>query len=169
MTPRRLAAALLLVVGLLVGASALRSSPAPSPDPLAAAPAAPTKQSAVRTAVSALYELTIPAITDRARFEVAVRKLAAPGARRQLEVTFGSNDPSLVAAFRARPSRLRGAPIGYRVGRFSRTAASVAIWTVTISASPRFPATVQWRTLVVDLAWTPSGWRVVGGDGIGGP
>src|SRR4051812_1408626 len=117
MTPGRLAVAVLLLAALLIGAAALRSSPAPSPDPLAVAPAAPTRRSAVRAAVSALYALTIPAITDRPRFESAVRKLAAPGAKRQLEVTFGSNHTSLVAAFRARPSILRGAPIGYRVKR----------------------------------------------------
>jgi hypothetical protein len=169
MTPRRLAAAFLLIVSVLVGVAALRPNHAPTPGPRAAAHAAPTRRSAVQAAVSALYALTIPAITDRTRFEDAVRKLAAPGSRRQLELTFGSHDPSLVTAFRARPSILRGAPVGYRVERFSRTAASVAIWTVTIAASPRFPATAQWRTLVVDLAWTPNGWRVAGGDGSGGP
>jgi hypothetical protein len=123
----------------------------------------------VQAAVSAVYELSAPAVTSPKRFERAVRRLAAPGARSRLESTFGAVDPSLVAAFRHGSSVFRGTPVGYRVDRFTSTTASVAIWTVTLAASRDFPATAQWRTLVIKLAWTRDGWKVANGDGYAGP
>ena len=94
---------------------------------------------------------------------------AATIARPRLEATFGAVDQSVLTAFQRRPAILRGAPLGYRVERYSPTSASVAIWTVTLAASPGFEATAQWRTLVVDLSWTAHGWRVERGDGSSGP
>jgi hypothetical protein len=50
----------------------------------------PTERGAVRAAISALYALSVPAILDRARFEAAVARLAAPGFERTVSAAFGS-------------------------------------------------------------------------------
>jgi hypothetical protein len=166
MTRRRPHAVLVVVLlsATAIALSIAHGSRSPSP-----ARPAPTRASAVRAAVAALYELSVPAVLSRARFDEAVRRLAAPGARRRLEATFGAAQPVLASAFRRSPRVLRGAPLGYRVERFSLRAARVAIWSVAIAGSPDFEPEAQWRTLAIDLVWTRGGWRVGGGSGVAGP
>jgi hypothetical protein len=157
-----LAIAVLSAAGVAAGISQVTRPTSPSH-------AHPTRAGAVRAAVAALYQLSIPAVLSRATFEDAVRRLAAPGARQRIEATFGAAEPTLTSAFRRSPRLLRGAPLGYRVDRFTSTEASIAIWTVAIAASPRFEAAAQWRTLLIDLVWTHGRWRVSDGSGIDGP
>jgi len=56
---------------------------------------------------------------------------------------------------------LRSVRVGYRVERFSRDQATVAIWYVGIVGSG---ATVQpqqsWRTQLVSLVWEDGAWKV---------
>jgi hypothetical protein len=129
----------------------------------------PTRASAIQAAVGALYALSGPAITDRRRFSIAVERLAAPGTADHVRAVFGGTDPEIVAAFRRNPSVLRGAPLGYRVDDYRSGIASIAIWSVAIAGAAGQQPRAQWRTLVVDLAWTTSGWRVTGGAGVDGP
>jgi hypothetical protein len=164
----------LLIVGFTVAlVLADHGDDTPRPTrPLTRAPVArlePTRSSAVQAAVDALYALSVPAITDRQRFAESVQRLAAPGAVEHVEEVFGATDPSVVAAFRHQPSVLRGAPLGYRIDRFENMSASIAIWSVAIAAASGERAQSQWRTLVIDLVWTPSGWRVTNGAGVDGP
>jgi len=128
-----------------------------------------SRTTAVVAAVDALYALTIPAFTDRRRFEAAARRLAAARTIDRVRSAFGEVDPDVVAAFADRRSVLRGAPLGYRIDTYDGARASVAIWSVAIAAAPNEPPQSQWRTLVVDLEWTPAGWRVTNGVGIDGP
>jgi hypothetical protein len=123
----------------------------------------------VRAAVSALYALSVPAILDRARFDTAVARLAAPGFERKVSAAFGSTSAELAVSFRARPRVLRSAPLGYRVVRFTPRDAMIAIWSVALAASRGFEASAQWRTVVIALAWTHAGWKVSGGSGTAGP
>src|SRR5690242_3090282 len=51
----------------------------PPPPRAASVTVHPSQESAARAAVTALYELTIPAFTDRERFAAAVEQLAAAG------------------------------------------------------------------------------------------
>src|SRR5262249_17527092 len=81
----------------------------------------------------------------------------------------GNASTELAASFRRDPHVLRAAPLGYRFIRYSHEQASVAIWSVAIAASPGFGPDVQWRTVVIDVAWTRNGWKVTGGSGSGGP
>ena len=67
------------------------------------------------------------------------------------------------------PSVLRGAPLGYRIDDYRDGMASVAIWSVAIAGAAGQRPQAQWRTLVIDLAWTSRGWRVTNGGGIDGP
>jgi hypothetical protein len=164
----------LLIVGFTVAlVLADRGDDTPRPTrPLTRAPIArlePTRSSAVQAAVDALYALSVPAITDRRRFAASVQRLAAPGAAEHVKDVFGDTDPAVVAAFRRQPSVLRGAPLGYRIDRFENTSASIAIWSVAIAAASGERARSQWRTLVIDVVWTPNGWRVTSGAGVDGP
>jgi hypothetical protein len=129
----------------------------------------PTRSSAVRAAVAALYALSIPALTDRRRFDATVNELAEPRAVGRVRATFGAADPAMLAAFGERPSVLRSSPLGYRIDSYDGRSASVAIWTVAIAATRRYGIDVVWRTLSVDLAWTGDAWKVVGGAGSSGP
>lgn len=159
-----------IVVALLVAAGSALSGPdSPEPSPPQIAQLQPSRSSAVQTAVDALYELTIPALTDRARFRTAVVRLAAPGAVEHVEAVFGAADPQAVADYSRAGAVVRGAPLGYRIDRYTADSASVAIWSVAIAAASSDQAESQWRTLVVDLAWTPAGWRVTNGAGVDGP
>ncbi len=162
--------ALVCGVGLLVVLALASRSGEQRPAQAARVPELrPTREGAVRSAVSALYRLTLPAVLDRKAFDASLRSLAAPSSAGQVRATFGATDPALIAAFAERPRLLRGAPLGYRIERYTTDAASVAIWNVAVAATRRYGVQVQWRTLVVDLAWTRSGWRVTGGSGRGGP
>jgi hypothetical protein len=129
----------------------------------------PTRAAAVTTAIAALYGLSVPAVIDRQRFRAVLQRVAAPGSRARVAALFGAVEPAVAAAFSRRPRVLRGAPLGYRLERFSATAASVSIWTVAIAASPGFAPQSQWRTVRVDLTWTEAGWKVTGGRGANGP
>lgn len=160
------------VIMIAAGAWALSGTgdPEPSEAPHGAVPAMrPSRATAVRTAVDALYALTVPALTDRARFASAVTRYAAPGAAQHVAAVFGAADREAIAAFSGSDAVVRGAPLGYRIDRYSNTTASVAIWSVAIAGARGTPAESQWRTLVVDLAWTASGWRVTNGAGVQGP
>jgi len=119
--------------------------------------------------VTALYRLSIPAFLDRRAFDASLRDVAAPRSAGRVRATFGASDPAMLAAFTERPRVLRAAPLGYRIERFSASSASVAIWSVAVAGTQRYGVQVQWRTLTVDLAWTPAGWKVTGGSGRGGP
>ena len=162
------ATALCGVVAAIAWASAASTSrPRAVTQPRAVA--RPTRSAAVLTAVEALYRLTVSALTDRARFERAVRSVAAPSAASHVRRSFGATDPTLLAAFAQRPAVLRGAPLGYRVTSFSPRAASVAIWNVAIAGTRRYGVQVQWRTLTIDVVWVKDRWQVVGGSGRAGP
>ncbi len=108
-------AALLAVVGVVLATSLLSAHPSP------AVPrhrtAVPTQDGAVRKAVEALYALSVPAILDRRRFEVAVTRLAAPGFERKIIDAFGATG---ARAGRGVPARPAGAASG--AARLSRRA-----------------------------------------------
>jgi hypothetical protein len=40
---------------------------------------------------------------------------------------------------------------------------------VALAGGRQLEPTAQWRLLTLELAWTPSGWRVAGGSGAEGP
>lgn len=161
-----------VLITTAVGLWALAGSDAPEPSTATAraVPAQrPSRETAVRTAVDALYALTVSALTDRAKFDAAVTRYAASSSAEHVADVFGAAAPDAVAAFSRRGAVLRGAPLGYRIDRYTRSTASVAIWSVAIAGATGKGAESQWRTLVVDLAWTEDGWRVTNGAGVQGP
>lgn len=173
--------AMLLAAVLLIGpatstdtAEAPSSRPAVAPAQARSAPAAapqsePTANTAVAAAARYLYELTVPALSDPERFDRVAARLSAPGRSETVRAAFGATDASVSRALGGRWRVLRSAPVGYRIERFTRGSASIALWTVTLAGSAQLPPQAQWRTLTMDLVWTDRGWRVAGGSGIGGP
>lgn len=65
---------------------------------------------------------------------------------------------------------LRAVPVGYRIDRFTRDAATVSLWRVGIIGSG---ATVEpqqsWRTETVSLVWERGGWKVASFRSSAGP
>jgi hypothetical protein len=59
--------------------------------------------------------------------------------------------------------------VGYRLLRFDGTRASVAIWNVAIGGSSLMTPVAQWRTIILDLRFTPHGWKAIGGRSAPGP
>lgn len=167
----------LVVASVLVGSLATAVVAfQPSPDvptatvrPKAIAAPEASRATAVQTAVDALDALSGSAITNRRRFAAAVERLSAPGTEENVRAVFGEADPKLVAAFRRQPSVLRFAPLGYRIDSYDERLASVAIWSVAIAGAAGEKPTSQWRTLVIDLAKTSRGWKVMDGAGVDGP
>ena len=52
-------------------------------------------------------------------------------------------------------------PLAWKVQSYTRSAASVALWTVTVlSAADVAVPQAEWMTVTVDLVWTDGGWRV---------
>jgi hypothetical protein len=164
-----IAALLLVVIGAIGPQEPSHLTPRPRAAPQSKPALTPTRGSAVQAAVNALYALSGSAITNRREFSMAVDRLAAPGTAERVRAVFGDTDPEIVAAFRRKPSVLRGAPLGYRIDEYRNGTASVAIWSVAIAGPAGQRPQAQWRTLVVGLAWTAQGWRVTNGAGVEGP
>jgi hypothetical protein len=167
---RRVAAlAVLLIATVALAAISVASrSHGPHAGRRSGAPV-PSERGAVKTAVAALYDLSIPAILDRARFRDSVARLAAPGFEDKVNAAFGTTGAGLAMSFQRGPRVLRAAPLGYRVVRYAPPDASVAIWSVAIAASRGFDPDAQWRTVVIELSWSGHAWKVTGGSGSAGP
>jgi hypothetical protein len=51
-------------------------------------------------------------------------------------------------------------PLGYRVEAYSTRRATVAIWQVTLLATPERAAIAAWSTSRAELVWSGGRWRV---------
>jgi hypothetical protein len=105
-------------------------------------------------------------LLEAARLRAVVARVASLAARPRLLAAFAEASAQTRAKLGAdtvpRPVIvLRSVPVGYRVERFSRDQATVAIWYVGIVGSG---ATVQpqqsWRTQLVSLVWEDGAWKV---------
>jgi hypothetical protein len=176
---RRAIAALVAVLGLgLLIVAALSLAPRNEPRQVTsgsvarirprapAQPATGTRQSAVKTAVSAVYELALPALTDPSHFEHSVERMSAAGHETALTTAFGG-DEKLRASLAG--GVVRSAPLGYRIEQFDGRAAAVSIWIVSLAAGPRVATQASWRRLTFDLQWERGRWRVTGGAGGAAP
>ncbi len=136
-------------------------SPGESPGPAAAR----TKEAAARTAARSLSSLADPQLlaSPRARRAVVAR-ISRPGYRAELaplfERTYGYLDGLLGTAADRGQVVLRMTPLGYRVEAFSAERASVAVWQVTLLASPERAPIAAWSTSRAELVWSGGRWRV---------
>lgn len=126
--------------------------------------AARTPEGAARAAARALSSLADPLLlSSRHARRVAITALAAPGYRPQLEPLFARTYgylSGLLGSGRSGDVVLRMTPIGYRVEAFSGRRASVAIWQVTLLATPGRAPISAWSTSRAELTWASGHWQI---------
>jgi len=176
-------ALLLVALGIALGrlsapgrdetaAESAASSSSPSPALSAARPArgarpltAHTRDGAARAAARALSSLADPRLlTSRRARRTAVAQIAPPTYRAELDPLFDRTYDYLVGILgtsaRRREVVLRTTPLGYRVEAYSTRQATVAIWQVTLLATPERAPIAAWSTSRAELAWSGGRWRV---------
>jgi hypothetical protein len=141
------------------------ADPAPPPVETAGPVASRTKAGAARTAALALSVLADPRLlsSPQAR-RTAVARIAQPKYRAELaplfERTYGYLDELLGASADRGEVVLQMTPVGYRVEAFSASRASVAVWQVTLLATPERAPIAAWSTSRAEVVWSGGRWRV---------
>jgi hypothetical protein len=176
-----IAAIVLLAIGVAIGSRVHSPTEAAPPATITTAPETskqrasgrPTPPTPTRTPAGAVAAAarSITAfdgdvLLEATRLRAVVARVASLAARPRLLAAFAEASAQTRAKLGAdtvpRPVIvLRSVPVGYRVERFSRDQATVAIWYVGIVGSG---ATVQpqqsWRTQLVSLVWEDGAWKV---------
>lgn len=175
-------ALLLLALGLAIGritgsegdsTAAERAAPTdpavPSALPARVEPGpaatAATREGAARAAARALSSLADARLLDsRAARRAVVADIAPPGYRAELNPLFDRTYDYLVGVLGASVQRgevvLRMTPLGYRVESFSPPRATVAVWQLTLLATPERASIAAWSTSRAELVWSGRRWRV---------
>ena len=127
--------------------------------------AARTREGAVRTAVLALSSLADPRlISSRHARREAVAAFAPPAYRAELDPLFDRTYGYLAGILGTSARRgevvLKMTPLGYRVETYSTRRATVAIWQVTLLATPERAPIAAWSTSRAELIWSGGRWRV---------
>lgn len=141
------------------------ADPAPPPVETPGSVASRTKVGAARTAATALSSLADPRLlsSPQAR-RVVVARIAPPEYRAELaplfERTYGYLGELLGASADRGEVVLQMTPVGYRVEAFSATRASVAVWQVTLLATPERAPIAAWSTSRAEVVWSGGRWRV---------
>ncbi|MGD9734726.1 MAG: hypothetical protein AB7V58_03840 [Solirubrobacterales bacterium] len=93
-----------------------------------------------------------------------VAQIAPSGYRSELNPVFDRTYDYLAGILGAPARRgeavLQMTPVGYRVEAFSRRRATVAVWQVTLLATPERAPIAAWSTSRAELAWSGGRWRV---------
>lgn len=125
----------------------------------------PTRADAARFAAEALSSLAdAQLLSDAGLRRTVVARIAEPQYRAELRPLFdrtyrylgdllgdASGDGQVV---------LRMAPVGYRVEAFGNGRATVAVWQVTLLATPDRAPIAAWATSRAEVSWGQDGWRV---------
>jgi hypothetical protein len=160
-------------IGLAVGRTLVDSPSTPrtivSGRSVKAVPAQATRAGAVTSASAILYSFDLPTVLDPTRFEAVLERVAAPGSEERVRRLFGRGIEDVRSIFADGPRVSRATPVGYRLRSFDGSRASVAIWNVAIGGSSVMTPVAQWRTIILDLRFTPQGWKATGGLSMSGP
>ena len=148
-------------VALLPAASDADSTPENAPEPRRE----PTEAGAARFAADALSSLAdARLLSDAGRRRVVVARIAEPEYRGELRPLFDRTYRYLgdLLGDASADNRvvLRMAPVGYRVESFGDGRATVAIWQVTLLATPQRAPIAAWATSRAELSWSADGWHV---------
>ena len=142
------------------------TSSAPSP-PVGAtlALAAHTREGAARSAARALSSLADPRlVASRQARRAAIAAFAPPAYRAELDPLFDHTYDYLAGIIGTSARRgevvLRMTPLGYRVEAYSARRASIAVWQVTLLATPERAPIAAWSTSRAELIWSGGRWRV---------
>jgi hypothetical protein len=150
------------------GPSAARQA-APQRPPGAATPTSAqrdrTREGAARAAAGALRSLADPELLrDPELRRRVVGAIARPGYRDELlpmfDRTYGYLADLLGPPARRGDVVLRMTPLGYDVERFAPGRATVAVWQVTVLATPEREPIGAWSTSRAELVWADGAWRV---------
>lgn len=155
-------------VGPTESATASPSAAGPVPSPPVAATlrrGAHTREGAARAAARALSSLADPRlIASRQARRTAVAAFAPPAYRAQLDPlfdrTYGYLGRILGTPARGGEVVLTMTPLGYRVEAYSRRRATIAVWQVTLLATPQRAPIAAWLTSRAEMAWSGGRWRV---------
>lgn len=144
--------------------SPVRSAPAAAVEPSEAV-TAPTREGAARAAAQALSSLADARLLEsRAARRAVVAQIAPSGYRAELDPLFDRTYDYLAGILGAPSQRgevvLRMTPLGYRVEAFTPGRATVAVWQLTLLATPERAAIAAWSTSRAELAWSGGRWRV---------
>lgn len=147
-------------------ASSSAAGSLPSP-PAAATPrgGARTREGAARAAARALSSLADPRlIASRQARRAAVAAFAPPAYRAQLDPLF-DRTYGYLGRIMGTPARdgevvLTMTPLGYRVEAYSGRRATIAVWQVTLLATPQRAPIAAWSTSRAEMAWSGGRWRV---------
>jgi hypothetical protein len=137
------------------------SQPAEAPEPRRE----PTQAGAGRFAADALSSLADGRLLSDAELRrKVVARIAEPHYRAELRPLFDRTyrylGDLLGAASGDDQVVLRMAPLGYRVEAFGDGHATVAVWQVTLLATPQRAPIAAWATSRAELSWGKDGWRV---------
>lgn len=139
------------------------------------APTTRTRAAAVAAAALSITAFDGDVLLEPIRLRAVVGRIASAESRARLVEAFDQAGAQTRAKLGAgsvpRPVIvLRSVPVGYRIERFSRNGATIAVWYVGIVGSG---ATVEpqqsWRTQVVSLVWERGDWRVNSFESSAGP
>ena len=125
----------------------------------------PTREGAARAAARALSSLADPLLLDsRAARRAVVAHIAPPGYRAELNPLFDRTYEYLAGVLGASVRRgevvLQMTPLGYRIESFSPPRATVAVWQLTLLATPERASIAAWSTSRAELAWSGERWSV---------
>lgn len=129
------------------------------------AAASHTRDGAARAAARALSSLAdARLLLSRDRRRMVVSEIAPPAYRAELNPLFDRTYDYL-AGILGTPARrgevvLQMTPLGYRIEAFSARRATVAIWQVTLLATPERASIAAWSTSRAELIWSGARWRV---------
>jgi hypothetical protein len=140
-----------------------------------------SEQGAVAAAANYAKVLSSTLILDQASRRQAIDTIAAPEARGRLQRAF-DQDVALLAkglgvtagSADAGTVLLRAVPVGWRVEKYSRDRATVAIWITSVGGSlgdpPRgMPVREVWGTTTVELRWVDGDWKQLDTSTADGP
>jgi hypothetical protein len=124
-----------------------------------------TREGAAHAAARALSSLADPRLLEsRAARRAVVARIAPPGYRGELDPLFDRTYDYLAGVLGAPARRgevvLRMTPIGYRVEALTARRATVAVWQVTLLATPERTPIAAWSTSHAELAWSQGHWTV---------
>jgi hypothetical protein len=124
-----------------------------------------TREGAARAAARALSSLADARLLEyRGARRAVVAQIAPSGYRHELDPLFERTYDYLAGMLGAPARRgevvLRMTPVGYRVEAFTSRRATVAVWQVTLLATPERAPIAAWSTSRAELAWSRGRWRV---------
>jgi hypothetical protein len=140
-----------------------------------------SREGAIAAAANYTTALSSDLILDPARRKAAIDTLAAPEARARQQKTFDQAVASLRAGLGVTgPAAdrtqvlLRATPVGWRVERYGKGSARVAIWVTSVGGSlggqgGTVPVREGWGTTTVSLRWVDGDWKQVASTTTDGP